>query len=712
MYVSRTIIFVPLEKRVGLNYVFSGIIQAIKRKNIKFTVFQPFKYFNNTKKNFNIIDYTLKKYNIKGNDHKEQFSFDYIVNVLSSNKKNFLLEKIVENFYKQKKNNEIVLIPGINIYNGYEFLEKLNYELAKILDAEIVLILRLYKNFLDYIKLLSFKFGFEKKNKISGIILNELDCTKNSNQSIDCKRLLKNDNLYEIKKNNHENCSLINEKSIPIISKIPFNEDFYFVYLYKIKEHFKAKFLNKNYNYVIKSILFCEVYKENIFKNNFKQSLLVISKKQINKFCLMHLKESKYNFYSSILIIGCDKNENEIKVFCEIAEKKKISVIYNNMSFINFFYYLTKFKFNFYKKFNDIIKISNYISNYISDIWISNFSLKKKEKKFFSPEIFQYNILQLSRYTKKSIILPEGEEIRILCAANICSKKNIAHCILLGNPKNILEKARLNGITIEKNIDIINPVEIREKYISHIINLRKKKCISEISARKQINKNIVLATLMLNEGIVDGLVSGATTTTADTLRPAFQFIKTDPKHSLISSIFFMLLPEQTLIYGDCAININPNSKQLSEIAFQSHNSAIQFGIDPKIAMISYSTGYSGQGESVEKVRQATLIAKKSYPKLVIDGPLQYDAATVKSVAKSKAPFSEVAGKATVLIFPELNTGNTTYKAVQRSSNIICIGPVLQGIKKPVNDLSRGASIDDIVYTIAITAIQSIKKDQN
>ncbi|KAI9575693.1 hypothetical protein GQX74_015761 [Glossina fuscipes] len=232
--------------------------------------------------------------------------------------------------------------------------------------------------------------------------------------------------------------------------------------------------------------------------------------------------------------------------------------------------------------------------------------------------------------------------------------------------------------------------------------------MSENIAKKQLKNNIVLATLMLNEGIVDGLVAGAISTTAETLRPAFQFIKSSQKNSLISSIFFMLLPKKTLIYGDCAINIDPTEHQLAEIAIQSAHSAIQFGIEPRIAMISYSTGYSGSGVSVEKVRNATRIVKEKYPEFIIDGPLQYDAAMVQQVSKTKAPNSCIAGNSTVLIFPDLNTGNTTYKAVQRSANISCIGPILQGIRKPVNDLSRGASVEDIVYVIALTAIQSMK----
>jgi phosphate acetyltransferase len=214
---------------------------------------------------------------------------------------------------------------------------------------------------------------------------------------------------------------------------------------------------------------------------------------------------------------------------------------------------------------------------------------------------------------------------------------------------------------------------------------------------------------MLQQNHVDGLVSGAINTTANTIRPALQLIKTAPKVSLVSSIFFMLLPDQVLVYGDCAINPDPNAEQLADIAIQSADSAAAFGIEPKVAMISYSTGDSGTGSDVEKVKLATKLAQQKRPDLLIDGPLQYDAAVMESVAKSKAPNSKVAGHATVFIFPDLNTGNTTYKAVQRSADLVSIGPMLQGMGKPVNDLSRGALVDDIVFTIALTAIQASRE---
>ena len=262
------------------------------------------------------------------------------------------------------------------------------------------------------------------------------------------------------------------------------------------------------------------------------------------------------------------------------------------------------------------------------------------------------------------------------------------------------------GLTLPEGLQILDPANLIANYVKPMVARRKGK-LDELQAHEQLKDSVVLGTMMLQLDEVDGLVSGAVHTTANTVRPAFQLIKTAPQYSLVSSIFFMLLPEQVVVYGDCAINPDPTAEQLAEIALQSAQSAKAFGIEPKVAMISYSTGSSGEGADVDKVRQATEIAKAKAPDLLIDGPLQYDAASVASVAKSKAPNSPVAGQANVFIFPDLNTGNTTYKAVQRTAGVISVGPMLQGLNKPVNDLSRGCLVDDIVYTIALTAIQAV-----
>lgn len=324
-----------------------------------------------------------------------------------------------------------------------------------------------------------------------------------------------------------------------------------------------------------------------------------------------------------------------------------------------------------------------------------------------SPAAFRYSLVQSARQGSKRIVLPEGEEPRTIQAAAYCQNHGIANCVLLGDPEVIHQVAQAQGFTLPEGIQIIQPDTAKAAYVAPMVELRKHKGLNEPMAFAQLDDPVVLGTMMLAMDDVDGLVSGAVNTTANTVRPAMQLIKTKPGTELISSVFFMCLPEQVLVYGDCAINPDPNAEQLADIAIQSGDSAAAFGIEPRIAMISYSTGQSGFGQDVDKVREATRIAKEKRPDLLIDGPLQYDAASDPSVASKKAPDSPVAGRATVFVFPDLNTGNTTYKAVQRSASVVSIGPMLQGLRKPVNDLSRGALVEDIIYTIALTAIQAM-----
>lgn len=321
------------------------------------------------------------------------------------------------------------------------------------------------------------------------------------------------------------------------------------------------------------------------------------------------------------------------------------------------------------------------------------------------PPVFRYQLMEKARKAAKRIVLPEGDEPRTIKAAAICQEKGIARCVLLGDRAEIERVAAAQGVTLPEGLEIIDPADVRGRYVDPMVEMRKSKGLTPEDAEKQLEDTVVLGTVMLALDEVDGLVSGAVHTTANTIRPALQLIKTAPGSKMVSSVFFMLMPDQVFVYGDCAVNPNPSAEDLADIAIQSADSAAAFGIVPRVAMISYSTGTSGGGPDVEKVAEATRIAREKRPDLAIDGPLQYDAASVESVGRQKAPDSPVAGRATVFVFPDLNTGNTTYKAVQRSANLVSVGPMLQGLRKPVNDLSRGALVDDIVYTIALTAIQ-------
>ena len=323
-----------------------------------------------------------------------------------------------------------------------------------------------------------------------------------------------------------------------------------------------------------------------------------------------------------------------------------------------------------------------------------------------SPPAFRRRLTTAARQAAARIVLPEGAEPRTMRAAAICQELGIAQCVLLAEPQEFAAQAAGLGLTMPAGIEVIDPADVQHSYVAALVAARRHKGMTEQIARDQLADPIAVGTMMLHLDEVDGMVAGAVHTTAATLRPALQILGTAPDAALVSSIFFMCLPDEVVIYGDCAVNPDPDAEHLADIAVQSAASARAFGIEPRVAMISFSTGTSGSGTDVAKVTEATRLVRQREPALIVDGPLQYDAAAIASVARSKAPGSPVAGRATVFIFPDLNTGNTTYKAVQRSADVVSIGPMLQGLAKPVNDLSRGALVEDIVYTIAITAIQA------
>ncbi|MBU1659664.1 phosphate acetyltransferase [bacterium] len=324
-----------------------------------------------------------------------------------------------------------------------------------------------------------------------------------------------------------------------------------------------------------------------------------------------------------------------------------------------------------------------------------------------TPMMFQYQLFEKARSNKKRIVLPESSDERILRAAEIILLRDVADIILLGKELDIKANYMRLGLDLSK-ATIINHLDstLREEFVNLFFEMRKEKGLSHQAAEDTMTHVNYFATMMVHLGYADGMVSGAIHSTGDTIRPALQIIKTTPEVSVVSSVFFMCLKTKVLVYGDCAVNQDPDAATLADIAIASAKTALSFGIEPKVAMLSYSTGDSGSGADVDKVREATKIAKIKNPNLLIDGPIQYDAAIDKQVASAKLPNSKVAGEASVFIFPDLNTGNNTYKAVQRSSDAVAIGPVLQGLRKPINDLSRGCLVADIVNTVAITAIQA------
>ena len=349
----------------------------------------------------------------------------------------------------------------------------------------------------------------------------------------------------------------------------------------------------------------------------------------------------------------------------------------------------------------------------------SRIELSRSER--VTPMMFEHELLERARGSRlREVVLPEGAEERVLRAAEVLLRRNVCHLTLLGDEDAIrkrvaelgldlgLDRAEAAAPTERARARILDPATspLRDRFAELYAEIRRHKGMTVEAAQDVVTDVSYFGTLMVQEGLADGMVSGAVHSTAATIRPAFEIIKTSPGAAIVSSVFFMCLADRVLVYGDCAVNPDPDAEQLADIAIQSAETAARFGVEPRIALLSYSTGTSGSGADVDKVRRATEIVRELRPDLLVEGPIQYDAAVEPEVAATKLPGSPVAGKATVLIFPDLNTGNNTYKAVQRSAGAVAVGPVMQGLRKPVNDLSRGALVQDIVTTVAITAIQA------
>ena len=334
-------------------------------------------------------------------------------------------------------------------------------------------------------------------------------------------------------------------------------------------------------------------------------------------------------------------------------------------------------------------------------------ALQVHRSEVITPLMFEHQLQDLARSDRRTIVMPESTDDRILTSADILLQRGVANLILLGDAQAIKLRATQLGLGLQ-GIQVVDPTDpkLLDQFAAEYARLRAKKGVTLEQAREKLKDLSYFGTMMVHLGMADGMVSGAINTTANTIRPSLEFIKTKPGVTVVSGSFLMCMPDRVVVYADCAVNPDPTAEQLADIAISSAETAVGFGIEPRVAMLSYSTGTSGTGADVDKVRAATDIVRERRPDLALEGPIQFDAAVDPTVARTKLPNSPVAGKATVFIFPDLNTGNNTYKAVQRSSGAVAIGPVLQGLKKAVNDLSRGALVEDIVNTVAITAIQA------
>ncbi len=707
---SRTIMLIPTGTNVGLTGVSLGVIRAMERQGVNLSVFKP---VAQPRAGGDAPDNTttLISHNTTIPALKP-LKMSHVENLLGLNQQDVLMEEIVALFAENSKDSDVVLVEGIVPTVDYPFANELNNNIAKTLGAEIIFVVNMGSDtpaqLRDRIEIARANFGGIKNEKIVGVIVNKV------NAPIEEQGLARPDvaEIYHTPKFDEKKITIkdLNENSpLPVLGCIPWNIDLSACRAIDIANHLNARIINEGgiKTRRIKHVSFCSRSVPNILNHLRPDALLVTSADRADVLVAISLAVMNGVSIGGVLLTGGYEIDEKVHKLCQQAFDTGLPVF--TVQTNTFQTSINLQRFNLEIPVDDKERMDNtqnFIADQIDSSWVKSLTEVVSSVRRLSPPAFRYQLTELARHAKKTVVLPEGDEPRTVKAAAICAQRNIAKCVLLGNPDEIRKVAASQGVTLGDGIEIFDPEHVREKYVPRLVELRKNKGMTDVIAREQLADNVVLGTMMLEANEVDGLVSGAVHTTANTIRPPLQIIKTAPGSSLVSSVFFMLMPDQVYIYGDCAINPDPNAAELAEIAIQSADTAIAFGIEPRVAMISYSTGSSGQGADVEKVKEATRIAQEKRPDLMIDGPLQYDAAVMPDVAKSKAPNSQVAGKATVFIFPDLNTGNTTYKAVQRSADLVSIGPMLQGMRKPVNDLSRGALVDDIVYTIALTAIQS------
>lgn len=711
---SRTIMLIPTGTSVGLTSVSLGVVRSMEQKGVQLSVFKPIaqpRISGNKDQTTEVLRSHSSITTIV-----EPLTMEYVESLLTSSKKDVLMEEIVARYHDHTKNAEVILIEGLVPTRKHSFAQSLNYEIAKTLGAEIVFVTATGNSSItqmqERLELVRNEFGGQRNKNIIGVIINKVNAPvdEQGRTRPDLSEIFDDSTKATVANLDPKQLSALN---LPVLASIPWNFDLIATRAIDMAKHLGAEIVNEGEIKTrrVKSVTFCARSIPHMLEHFRPGSLLVTSADRPDVLVSASLAAMNGVEIGAVLLTGGYNIDAPIRQLCEQAFETGLPVFMVKSNTWQTSLNLQSFSLEVPADDHERIeKIQNYVARHISSDWIESLVADSERPNRLSPPAFRYQLTELARKAGKRIVLPEGDEPRTVKAASICAERGIATCVLLGNPDDIRRVAAAQGIELGTGIEIVDPIKVREEYVARLVELRKSKGMTEVVAREQLEDNVVLGTLMLEKGEVDGLVSGAVHTTANTIRPPLQLIKTAPGSSLVSSVFFMLLPEQVFVYGDCAINPDPTAEQLSEIAIQSADSAKAFGIDPRVAMISYSTGDSGAGSDVEKVREATRLAQEKRPDLMIDGPLQYDAAVMADVAKSKAPNSPVAGKATVFIFPDLNTGNTTYKAVQRSADLVSIGPMLQGMRKPVNDLSRGALVDDIVYTVALTAIQAVQNE--
>jgi phosphate acetyltransferase len=691
----QTFYITPIGVEVGLTSVSLGLIRALERVGLKVGFIKPIAQANEQENGIEQSTHFARA--ICHIESPPPIPSARVESLLSAGQSDLLMEEIMSLYEQEIAGNfDVIIVEGLASVPQNTYAAPLNAKIARNLEAQTIFVISAdsysAREIVDQLDITIHQFLSEKNNKFAGFIVNKIpahmDIEKLSQDMI--------------------NMSQLKQRKLPLLGAIPFNPELTAPRLLDVANHVRAHIDfpgNINHARVCDIVVGARAIANMV--DRLRPGALVISPGDRDDVMLATALAALRGIPLAGLLLTCNsKPHPQIQQLCLPAMQSGLSVLSTEHD--TFYTASLISHMSNQVPIDDIERMENVLNAIAEHIAVNSLKqlIGEPAERRMSPAAFRYQLIQNARRADKRIVLPEGDEPRTIKAAVICAEKGIARCVLIGKPEVIHQVAESQGVILPSKVEIIDPDDVRLRYVAPMVELRKSKGLTAPMAEKQLEDNIVLATMMLALDEVDGLVSGAVHTTASTIRPALQLIKTAPGAKIVSSVFFMLMPEQVLVYGDCAVNPDPTAEELANIAIQSADSARAFGLSPRVAMISYSTGTSGVGSDVEKVRTAALLAKAARPDIVLDGPLQYDAASVESVGRQKAPNSPVAGRANVFIFPDLNTGNTTYKAVQRSADVVSVGPMLQGLRKPVNDLSRGALVDDIVYTIALTAIQA------
>ncbi|GGC03913.1 phosphate acetyltransferase [Marinobacterium zhoushanense] len=706
----HSIMIAPAGLGSGLTTTVLGLVHALEQQGIRVGFFKPIAQTRNGDSNDRSVAILRSSCAVSIAEPIPMREAEHLV---SSGRQDQLLEQIIERFEDSCADApEVVVIEGLVPTMTQPYANTINSAIARALDAEVVLVaapgLDGIDAIEDHLDIVARFYGGAKEPRVLGCIMNKLDAPLDREGNPRPEIAGEQARARSLTLTQIEAQATLFDPRFRLLGGIPWDSEMVAPRVRDLTDYLEARILyagDINHRRV-SSIVLCGQTLPHMVRSLKPGTLIVTPGDREDIILAACLAANNGVALAGLVLTGGYTPSPELMTLCEGALRSGLPIVSVVSDSWQTAQNIPRDTLEIpVDDLERIAHVKEFTAAHIDADWIA--SLRGQSGKVhLSPAAFRYQLVARARAAQRNIVLPEGSEPRTVRAAALCAERGIARCTLLGDPSEIERIADNLGIALGDKISILDPEQIRERYIARLLELRAHKGITELQARDELQDNVVLGTLMLELGEVDGLVSGAVHTTANTIRPALQLIRTAPGTSLVSSIFFMLLPEQVLVYGDCAINPDPSAEELADIAIQSADSASAFGIEPRVAMISYSTGVSGQGADVDKVRKATALAQRKRPDLLIDGPLQYDAAIMESVARSKAPNSPVAGRATVFIFPDLNTGNTTYKAVQRSAEVISIGPMLQGMRKPVNDLSRGALVEDILFTIALTAIQA------